>query len=125
MSCEPEEVVLDGVPALRWGKPGGRAVVGVHGQFSNKRDPVMARCGDVIASWGDQLITFDLPGHGDRQDDKAFTPMDASPEVRAFARLARSQSTEVSLLEQHRGLLLLVRHTCRDLRARLAGLTAS
>jgi putative alpha/beta hydrolase len=83
---------------LRWGEPGGRAVIGVHGQFSNKHDPVMARCGDVIASWGDQLITFDLPAHGDRQDDKAFTPMDASPEVRAFARLARSQSTEVSLL---------------------------
>jgi hypothetical protein len=98
MGSEPEELVLDGVPALRWGKPGGRAVIGVHGQFSNKHDPVMARCGDVIASWGDQLITFDLPAHGDRQDDKAFTPMDASPEVRAFARLARSQSTEVSLL---------------------------
>ena len=98
MSCKPEELLLDGVPALRWGKPGGRAVVGVHGQFSNKHDPVMARCGDVIASWGDQLITFDLPAHGDRQEDKAFTPMDASPEVRAFARLARSQSTEVSLL---------------------------
>ena len=98
MGSEPEELLLDGVPALRWGKPGGRAVIGVHGQFSNKHDPVMARCGDVIASWGDQLITFDLPAHGDRQDDKAFTPMDASPEVRAFARLARSQSTEVSLL---------------------------
>ena len=98
MSCKPEELLLDGVPALRWGKPGGRAVVGVHGQFSNKRDPVMAQCGDVIASRGDQLITFDLPARGDRQDDKAFTPMDASPEVRAFARLARSQSIEVSLL---------------------------
>ncbi|WP_279014206.1 alpha/beta hydrolase [Actinomyces oris] len=98
MGCEPEELLLDGIPALRWGEPGGRAVIGVHGQFSNKHDPVMARCGDVIASWGDQLITFDLPAHGDRQDDKAFTPMDASPEVRAFARLARSQSTEVSLL---------------------------
>ena len=98
MDCETEELILDGVPALRWGKPGGRAVVGVHGQFSNKRDPVMAQCGDVIASRGDQLITFDLPAHGDRQDDKAFTPMDASPEVRAFARLARSQSIEVSLL---------------------------
>ena len=98
MGCEPEELLLDGIPALRWGEPGGRAVIGVHGQFSNKHDPVMARCGDVIASWGDQLITFDLPAHGDRQDDKAFTHMDASPEVRAFARLARSQSTEVSLL---------------------------
>jgi len=98
MGCEPEELLLDGIPALRWGEPGGRAVIGVHGQFSNKHDPVMARCGDVIASWGAQLITFDLPAHGDRQDDKAFTPMDASPEVRAFARLARSQSTEVSLL---------------------------
>lgn len=98
MSCKPEELVLDGIPALRWGEPGGRAVVGVHGQFSNRHDPVMAQCGDVIASRGDQLITFDLPTHGDRQDNKTFTPMEASPEVLAFARLARSQSSEVSLL---------------------------
>lgn len=98
MSCEPEELVLDGIPALRWGEPGGRAVIGVHGQFSNKRDPIMAQCGDVIASRGDQLITFDLPTHGDRQDDKAFNPMEASPEVRTFAQLARSQSTEIGLL---------------------------
>ena len=98
MGCEPEELILDGVPALRWGRPGGRAVIGVHGRFSNKRDPVMAQCGDVIASRGDQLITFDLPTHGDREDDKAFNPMEASPEVRTFAQLARSQSTEIGLL---------------------------
>lgn len=98
MDCETEELILDGIPALRWGEPGGRAVIGVHGQFSNRRDPVMAQYGKVIASRGDQLISFDLPAYGDRQDDKAFNPMDASPEVRKFARLARSQSTEVSLL---------------------------
>lgn len=98
MSRQPEEFVLDGIPALRWGKPDGRAVVGVHGQFSNKRDPVMARCGDVIASRDDQLITFDLPNHGDRPDDKAFNAMAANSEVRAFAQLARSQSSEVGLL---------------------------
>ena len=98
MGTEPEELVLDGIPALRWGRPGGRAVIGVHGRFSNKRDPVMAQCGDVIASRGDQLITFDLPTHGNRQDDKAFNPMEASPEVRTFAQLARSQSTEIGLL---------------------------
>ena len=98
MSSQPEEFVLDGIPALRWGEPGGRAVVGVHGQFSNKLDPVMAQCGEVIASRGDQLITFDLPTHGDRRDDKVFNAMVTSPEVRAFAQLARSQSTEVGLL---------------------------
>ncbi len=31
-------------------------------------------------------------------DGKAFTAIAASPEVRAFAQLARSQSTEVDLL---------------------------
>lgn len=98
MGRRPEEFVLDGIPALRWGKPGGRAVVGVHGQLSNKRDPVLAQCADVVASRGDRLIAFDLPGHGDRQDGKAFNPMAAGPEVRAFAQLARSQSTEVGLL---------------------------
>lgn len=98
MGRRPEEFVLDGIPALRRGKPGGRAVVGVHGQLSNKRDPVLAQCADVVASRGDQPIAFDLPGHGDRQDGKAFNPMAAGPEVRASAQLARSQSTEAGLL---------------------------
>ena len=57
----------------------------------------MAQCGDVIASQGDQLITFDLPTHGNCQDDKAFNPIEASPEVRMFAQLAHSQSTEIGL----------------------------
>ena len=51
----------------------------MQGRFSNKLDPVMTQCGDAIASRGDQLITFDLPGHGDRQDGKAFSPMVAGP----------------------------------------------
>lgn len=98
MRSQPEEFALDGIPALRWGNPGKRAIIGVHGQLSNKFDPVMAQCGEVIASRGDQLITFDLPAHGDRQDDKAFNAMMANPEIKAFAQLARSQSTEVGLL---------------------------
>lgn len=98
MTSRPEEFTLNGIPALRWGEPGGRAVVGVHGKFANKFDPIMALCGEVIASQGDQLITFDLPTHGDRNDDKKFNAMAASPEVLAFTQLARSQSTEVSLL---------------------------
>ena len=61
MGRQPEEFVFDGIPALRRGKPGGRAVVGVHGQLSNKRDPVLAQCADVVASRGDRLIAFDLP----------------------------------------------------------------
>ena len=98
MSIQPEALVLDGVPALRWGGPGGRAVVGVHGQFGDKRDPVMARCAEVIASHGDHLITFDLPTHGERRDGTAFTAMAASGEVRSFVQLAREEATEVSLL---------------------------
>lgn len=98
MGSQPEEFALEGIPALRWGRPGRRAVVAVHGQFSNKHDPVVARCGEVAASRGDQLIAFDLPAHGDREDGKPFTAMAASPEVRAFAQLARGQSTEVGLL---------------------------
>lgn len=125
MRSRPEEFVLDGIPALRWGKPGGQAVVGVHGRFSNKLDPVMSQCGDVIASRGDQLITFDLPTHGDCQDGKAFAAMAAIPEVRAFAQLARSQSTEVGLLASSIGAYFSpVRHARRDIRARLAGVAA-
>lgn len=58
MSRQPEEFILNEIPVLRWGKPGGRAVVGMHGQFANKCDPVMAQCCDVIASQCDQRITF-------------------------------------------------------------------
>ena len=51
--------VLNGIPALRWGRPGGRVVAGVHVQLSSKRGPIMARCGNVIA-WR-PAITFPCP----------------------------------------------------------------
>lgn len=99
----------------------------MHGQFSNKRDPVMAQCGDVTASRGDQLITFDLPTHGDRQDDKTFNPMETRPEARAFAQLTRGQSTEAGLLVNTMntiGAYSSLCDACRELQTRLAGVTA-
>ena len=98
MSIQPEALTLDGVPALRWGGPGGRAVIGVHGQLGDKRDPVLARCAEVIASHGDHLLTFDLPAHGERRDGTAFTAKAASGEVRDFVQLAREEANKISLL---------------------------
>ncbi|MCL3777619.1 MULTISPECIES: hypothetical protein [unclassified Actinomyces] len=70
----------------------------MHGQFGDKRDPVMSRCAEVIASHGDHLIAFDLPAHGERRDGTAFSAAAASREVKELARIAHSQSTEVGLL---------------------------
>ena len=53
------------IPALVWGRPADRAYLFVHGKSSNKEDA--ARFAAVAASKGYQLLSFDLPEHGERK----------------------------------------------------------
>lgn len=65
MSSHPEALVLDGVPALRWGGPDGRIVVGVHGRSSGKGTPSWR--GAARSSPRAATSSGDLPAHGNRR----------------------------------------------------------
>lgn len=62
-----ERVVINKIPAIIWGESSDKAYIFVHGKMSNKESAEhFAR---IAAERGHQTISFDLPEHGERQDD--------------------------------------------------------
>ncbi|MBR4081408.1 MAG: alpha/beta hydrolase [Clostridia bacterium] len=61
-----ERITIGGIPAIVWGEPSEQAYLCVHGKMSCKED--MAAMADIAVQRGYQVISFDLPQHGERKD---------------------------------------------------------
>lgn len=61
-----QEIKINGIPAILWGSKADRLFVAVHGNMSNKADTVIAIFAEEAVSRGYQVLSFDLPKHGDR-----------------------------------------------------------
>lgn len=57
-------ISISGIPALIWGPPSERAYLCVHGKMSSKESA--AGIAEVAVPRGYQVISFDLPQHGER-----------------------------------------------------------
>ena len=56
------------IPALLWGEPSEQGIVAVHGSQSHKGDRVIEILAQKAAERGYQVLSFDLPEHGDRKN---------------------------------------------------------
>lgn len=60
---------IDNIPAVLWGESSEKIVVAVHGNMSNKADaPIEILAKNVLPN-GFQVLSFDLPEHGDRKGE--------------------------------------------------------
>ena len=64
-----ERIEITGIPAILWGEKKNRLFIAVHGNMSNKEDTVIKILAEILASKGYQLLSFDLPEHGERKDN--------------------------------------------------------
>ena len=82
-----EAFSLNGVPALRWGRPSRRGFLYLHGQGGSKAEAAAFAAAAAEAGW--QTVSIDLPGHGDRTAEAAdLVPWRVVPELRgALAEL--------------------------------------
>lgn len=55
------------VPVLRWGEDSSHVVLAVHGYHSSKSDTPIQLLAEVAVSKGYQVVSFDLPAHGERE----------------------------------------------------------
>ena len=60
---------VEGIPAILWGKETGKMVVAVHGNMSNKADEPIVLLAEAAIPSGYQVLSFDLPQHGDRKEE--------------------------------------------------------
>ena len=89
---------IEHIPALLWGEPSNRLIVAVHGNMSHKSDTVIAILAEYAVTKGYQILSFDLPEHGDRKGEhtlcKAQTCVE---ELRTVMEFAKTQAQEISL----------------------------
>lgn len=62
-----EKIEINGIPAILWGSRTDSLFVAIHGNFSNKEDTVISIFADEAVSRGYQVLSFDLPEHGERK----------------------------------------------------------
>ncbi len=86
------------IPAILWGKPGAKLLIEVHGNLSDKEDTVISILAEKAVAKGYQVLSFDLPGHGERADDNyECIPQNCVSDLLAVYKYARSLASDISL----------------------------
>ena len=67
-----KRIKINNIPSLIWGEKSKKVFIAVHGNMSNKEDEVIKILAEKVVSKGYQLLSFDLPEHGDRKDNKEY-----------------------------------------------------
>lgn len=87
---------VGGIPAVIWGEPAERGYLYVHGQGGSKEEA--EAFGEVACPRGWQVLSVDLPGHGERTGEaEAFDPWHAVPELRRALAFARERWRDTAL----------------------------
>lgn len=67
-----DRINISNIPSIIWGEKSNRVFIAVHGNMSNKEDEVIKILAEKVTSNGDQVLSFDLPEHGERKDDTNY-----------------------------------------------------
>lgn len=60
------KIKIDGIPVILWGDPGDKMIIAAHGSHSSKIDDCIWILAEEAALRGYQVLSFDLPQHGER-----------------------------------------------------------
>ena len=60
---------ISNIPAVLWGDKSEKIFIAVHGNMSNKEDAVIQIVAEEADRKGYQVLSFDLPEHGERKND--------------------------------------------------------
>ncbi|MFQ7801721.1 MAG: hypothetical protein ACLRHW_19850 [Coprobacillus cateniformis] len=68
-----EKLYIDKIPAILWGEPSKKICIYIHGQGGNKKEAEYFS--KKVCKYGWQVISIDLPEHGERIHEKdKFNP---------------------------------------------------
>lgn len=67
-----ERININNIPSIVWGEKSNKVFIAVHGNMSNKEDEVIKIFADKITNMGYQMLSFDLPEHGERKKDLTY-----------------------------------------------------
>ena len=67
-----QKFIIEGIPAILWGDHKEKIFIAVHGNMSHKEDEVIVQFAEKAAEAGYQILSFDLPEHGERKNEETL-----------------------------------------------------
>ena len=67
-----ERIKINNIPAIIWGEKSSKVYIAIHGNMSNKEDKVIKILAEKVINKGYQVLSFDLPEHGERKLDTNY-----------------------------------------------------
>ena len=99
-----ENIKIHHIPAVLWGEKGAKLFLAVHGNMSSKTDMPIAVLAEEVTGLGYQVLSFDLPGHGDRKDEPTLCNVqNCIPELKMVMDFAKSREQTICLYANSMG----------------------
>ena len=94
-----DRIKINNIPSIIWGEKSNKVFIAVHGNMSNKEDDVIKILAEKVASRGYQLLSFDLPEHGERKDDTNYLckVQNCVKDLKSIIVYAKENYDEISL----------------------------
>ena len=94
-----ERIEINNIPSILWGEKSRQVFIAVHGNMSNKEDEVIKILADIVISKGYQLISFDLPEHGERKKHQEYLckVQNCVKDLKQIIEYAKSNYDEINL----------------------------
>lgn len=91
-------ILIDTIPAILWGEPSNKILVAVHGNLSNKEDVPISILAEVACKKGYQVLSFDLPEHGERKEETIpCKVVECQKDLTTIMQYVHDKEVEVSL----------------------------
>lgn len=95
---ELKKLHIAGIPALLWGGPADRLILAVHGSHSSKLDDCIWVLAEEAVPRGYQVLSFDLPQHGERvYETDLLMPDECIRELEAMYAFGAERGQRISL----------------------------
>ena len=97
-----QSVRINAIPAIIWGKPSDAVYIFVHGRLSRKEEA--KGFAEIAVSKGYQVLSFDLPEHGERKNDPYLcTAQNGVHDLRIVSNYVKDRWNTISLFANSLG----------------------
>lgn len=94
-----QNLLIENIPAILWGEKSTKIMVAVHGNMSSKTDVPIAMLAEEAIPLGYQVLSFDLPQHGDRKEEITLCKVqNCVQDLSTIMDFAIGHSNHISLL---------------------------
>lgn len=94
-----ERIKINKIPSVIWGEKSQKVFIAIHGNMSNKEDEVIKILADEVGKKGYQVISFDLPEHGERKKDTKYLckVQNCVNDLKQIMEYAKANYTEINV----------------------------